>query len=40
MIRSCGTGEPTARVAVNSIALRFKGDPEAEPFGKVEFEGS
>jgi hypothetical protein len=40
MIRSLGTGFPAARVAVNSIAVRFNGDPEAEPYCRIEFVGS
>jgi hypothetical protein len=32
MIRSLGTGTfPASRVAVNSNAVRFNGDPEDEP---------
>jgi hypothetical protein len=40
MIRSLGTGFPAARFTVNSIAVRFNDDPEAEPYCRVEFVGS
>jgi hypothetical protein len=40
MILSLGTGDVGSRLAVNSIAFSVIGEPEAEPFGRVEFGGS
>jgi hypothetical protein len=39
-IRSLGSGDVGSRSTVNSIALRFNGDPETEPNGRVELSGS